>query len=527
MASGVRTVLELFAWRTAERSAGGLLIARGAGEPRSVNWRELAGLAYRRADALAKLGVARGDRVAVAAANSLEWIALDFGVQMVGGVLVPLATSLTGSQLAWQLAHCGCRLLVVGGADVAGKLKAVADKLDPQLKIVSLPCLADGEEAVGRRIWERALESVQPNSLASIVYTSGTSGEPRGVMLTQGNLASNAQAIVAGFSGRADDCRLNVLPFSHAYGRMSDLFVSLAGDTRLALGAGRDSLIADAQLVRPTLLVVVPLLLSRLQHAAVARFGGDDAQAICKLLGGNVRGFICGGARLAADVHEYYARQGTPVWEGYGLTEAAPVVTLSAPNSQRGDAVGRVVLGAELQIGEDGQLLVRGPQVMAGYWQDEIATQEAVQDGWLHTGDLARLDDDGFVYLQGRKKEFIALSSGKKVWPAAIEALFTGDELIEQIMVVGEGVAALGALVVRRGAINERTLNSLANRQLMLEHLALRLSVHPAHEQIRHVWLLAEPWTAEREELTPKMTLRRAVILARHAESVRRMFAAD
>jgi long-chain acyl-CoA synthetase len=518
---------------------GGVILPQAA-EQKELRWQEVAALVCRAADSLARRGVVLGDRVALAAANSLEWIVADFAIQMLGAVVVPLHVSLTGQQLAWQLAHSGSRLLILQGQMLIDKLAATT--LSAELPLISFEPAVDprtntpvplwpdvvaaGNEAAGRDLWRATLAAIDRHTLASIVYTSGTSGEPRGVMLTQGNLAANALATCASFNGRSDDCRLNLLPFSHAFGRMSDLYVSLAGNTRLALARSRETMFADAQQVRPTLLVVVPLILSRLRQAAVAQFGVSDPSAVQKLLGSQLRGFICGGAPLAAELHEYYAAQGTPVWEGYGLTEAGPVVSASNEMVSRPHSVGRPIEHTAVQIAADGEILINGPQVMAGYWQDEVATREMLRAGWLHTGDLGSVDSDGFLFLHGRKKEFIALASGKKIWPAAIEERFAGDPLIEQIMLVGEGEPALGALIVPRQR-DQTELNSTENRQRFLHHLAMQQSGSAAHEQVRHVWLLAEPWTAEREELTPKLTLRRQTILRRYADCVRRLFAAD
>ncbi len=533
----------------ASRSAqGGVVVpgdaARGNSTPRKWSWAEVGSLACRVADSLARHELQPGDRVAIVATNSLDWIVAELAVQILGCVLVPLHGSLAGPQLAWQIKHSGSRLLIAAGAAIVDKL----GDLDAELQVVVLTpagdprirqplplwsdLIAAGNEAAGHERWQKTLRTVTPTTLASIVYTSGTSGEPRGVMLTQRNLAENALGTLRAFHGSPDDCRLNALPFSHAFGRMSDLLVSIAGQTRLALARSRESLLADAQQVRPTLMVVVPLLLARLRQAAVAQFGAADQAALQKLLGGRLRGFICGGAALADDLRDYFTSQGTPVCEGYGLTEAAPVVSatdiraVDQPNAAPRNSVGRLLPNLEARTADDGELLIRGPQVMAGYWQDEAATREVLRDGWLHTGDLGTVDPNRFLFLHGRKKEFIALASGKKIWPAAIESLFAGDPLIEQIMLVGEGEAALGALIVPRQR-EASDLNSAENRQHILNHLAVAQSAVSAHEQIRRVWLLPEPWTAEREELTPKLTLRRTVILRRYADDVRRMFAGE
>lgn len=517
------------------RAPRGGVIVPGELAPRRFSWRQVADLSCRAADGLARWGIGAGDHVAIAAGNSLEWIVADLAVHILGAVLVPLHGSLTGNQLGWQLAHSRSKLLIAGGPAEVGKMT----DLPRDLRLISFTPAVDprdgsavelwtdliesGSVAAGEERWQATREDVSPAALASIVYTSGTSGEPRGVMLTQQNLSMNALDTCSAFDRRDDDCRLNTLPFSHAYGRMSDLYVSIEADSWLALARSRETLVADAQQVRPTLMVVVPLLLARLRQAAVAQFGAADPAAVQKLLGGRLRGGICGGAALASDLKDWFDSQGVPVYEGYGLTEASPVISASSPRRDhpRG-SVGTLLTNTEARTAGDGELLVRGPQVMAGYWRDAAATAEVLRDGWLHTGDLGTLDDNGYVYLHGRKKEFIALASGKKVWPATLEGLFAGDQLIEQLMIVGEGEAALGALVVPRDRSGE--VNGAENRQRLLTYLAEKLTGRAAEEQIRRIWLLSEPWTAEREELTPKLTLRRGVILSRYADCVRQMF---
>lgn len=522
------TVVELLARAAlAPVSRGGLVVTGAAGDWRTLAWRDVVERACQGADALARRGIGTGDRVAIAAANSLEWVLTDFATAMLGAVLVPLHASLSDEQLAWQVRHSGARL-VISGAGHSQLLNALPLPLTEWQR-----ALEQGNAATGRKHWQATQDSVTPDTLASIVYTSGTSGEPKGVMLTQGNLAANARAILDSFGQVENECRLNSLPFSHAYGRMSDLYVSLAGNTRLAICRGREMLVDDARAVQPTLLVVVPLLLARLKQATTAHFGPDDHDAVRKLLGGKVRGFVCGGAQLTDDLHEYFAARQTPVWEGYGLTEASPVVTLSSATANRRGSVGRIIAG-EARIADDGELLIRGPHVTSGYWRDAPATLRTLSGSWLRTGDLATIDDEGFLVLQGRKKEFLVLTSGKKAWPSSLESRFAGDPVIEQIMVVGEGQDALGALVVFKPSffpgtnqIDSVELNSPTAHERMLNHLASKLRDCGAHEQIRRVHLLAKPWTAANDELTPKLTLRRSVIEQHHADCIRQMFCDD
>jgi long-chain acyl-CoA synthetase len=259
------------------------------------------------------------------------------------------------------------------------------------------------------------------DELATIMYTSGTTGRPRGVMLSHGNLASNAATTAAQYPTSPEDLRLCFLPLSHIYARTCDLYAWLARGTRMALARSRETIIEDCGLVQPTMINGVPYfyekIYRRLHEAGVA----DQEGMVQKLLGGRVKYCFCGGAALPAHVETYFASQGTPILPGYGLSETSPVISLSTHEAYRSGSVGRVLPGIEVRIAGDGEIVTRGPHVMQGYWKDPATTSETIRDGWLHTGDLGRLDDDGFLTITGRKKEILVTSLGKNVEPTAIE----------------------------------------------------------------------------------------------------------
>lgn len=550
MDGGEQTLVELLARRL--REGGFALVERVDQTWRQRNdWPELT---LRTAAALSGAGVSRGDHVALLAENSCEWIVLDLAAHLLGAVLTPLHTTLSPQQWLAQIAHSQARVVVLGSAALAARLAQVRHEIPAELSFYALAPAADPRTgaalpmlselralapvAEGEALLRQALANSGPDDPATLLYTSGTTGEPLGVLLTQGNLTSNAQGIIAGFGLRPEECRLNVLPLSHIFARTCDLYVSLAGGTRLALSAARDDLFRLARWpeLGVTMINAVPLLLERCLSAAAE--AGTTVQAV---FGPTLRRINSGGAPLSQAAFRAYEAAGLPILEGYGLTEAGPVVSLTPPGEHRPGSIGRVLANLELRIGEDGEILVRGPSVSPGYWRNPSATAAVLRDGWLFTGDLGRLDSDGFLQITGRKKELIALASGKKIAPAPIEALLAEDPVVAQVCLVGEGRASLAALVVPKLPILAREISaaglppleisnpselpaSFAQRTdlhaWLVERLAGRLRHLSAAEQVRHCRLLATPFTQEAGELTAKFSLRRHQIAANRAAEI-------
>jgi long-chain acyl-CoA synthetase len=380
-------------------------------------------------------------------------------------------------------------------------------------------------------------ELTLPARLATILYTSGTTGEPKGVMLSHRNLVSNARAALAMFSYQPGDVRLNFLPLSHIFARTCDLYTWLAADSdvALALSESRETVIANCQEVHPTHLSAVPYFYDRvycgLRDAGVAEKPG----AAAGLLGGRVRMLASGGAPLRPQLFDFFQSQGLDICEGYGLTESSPVITINPPGAARRGSTGRAIPDVEIQIAGDGEVLTRGPHVMQGYWQNEAATREMIDDdGWLHTGDLGRLDDDGYLYITGRKKEIIVLSTGKKVAPAQIEALLCEDPLVSQALVIGDGRSYIAALIVPHAenlhkaiaaqglAVTspEAALADANVRALYEAAIASRLACVSHYEQVKTFTLVGRPFTIEQGELTPKLSLRRKVIETNFAAEI-------
>jgi long-chain acyl-CoA synthetase len=395
-----------------------------------------------------------------------------------------------------------------------------------------------GSPLEGQRLESIACQSLTPQSLATILYTSGTTGEPKGVMLTQGNLASNAGSTLEAFY-LPNQLRLNLLPLSHIFARTCDLYCWIIDGSRLAMAESRETVLADCQAIRPTTLNAVPYFYDRVYRGLCASGLENTPGALKAALGGAIERCCSGGAALPDHLYEYFHAHGVPLLQGYGLTESSPVLTISTPTHHRAGSCGRAIPGIDLRIADDGEILTRGPHIMTGYYRNPQATSEVLKDGWLATGDIGRLDDDGFLYITGRKKEILVTSGGKNIAPVFLEGLLTGDPLILQAMVVGDGRSHLAALIVPnadvlKAELRQRNLATLSHQESLThsETLALyrlridqRLAGVSPHEQVRKFVLLPRPFSIDAGELTPKLSLRRQIITANYKSHIEAMYA--
>ncbi len=444
-----------------------------------ITWQELQKRVRCRQSELKDQGIGWGDPVVHGPTNSIDWIVDDLATQSLNAVLTPPQSAFTG----------------------------LAKGLAPKLP----------DEA----------------PLATVVSTSGTSGKTRTVLLTQRNLALNAYTLSETNDGNPDELRLSFLPFSHLYARTCDLYTWILRGSRLVLSESRATLYRDCQLVRPMVMNGVPYFFQKTIDLA-------DAQGVSlrELLGGEIQRCYCGGAPLSQSVVDCFAKEDIPLYSGYGLTEASPVVTANTPEHNKIGTVGRPLPGVEIRMAEDGEVLVRGPNVMLGYWQDEKATAETIREGWLHTGDRGRLDADGFLTITGRKKDLIVLATGKNVDPSHVEALLSASPWIEQVAVVGEGQKGLGAIIVPnsdrlRAEIRRRRLWVWSKKRAvshpkireLFRHEISKVLAEAAHEeQIHHFTIIGRAFSAERGEITFKLSLRRAAIGRNFTREIRTMF---
>jgi long-chain acyl-CoA synthetase len=512
------------------------VITRGALVWRS--WGELGASVGQAAALLAAEGVGPGDRVAQLSPNAEGWIVADLAILQLGAVHVPLHAALAPPQAAEQIASSGAQLLLVDRRESADPLRSL---LGDRVAVLTHAELLGAAPPTGK---SRAASSAPtatptgPDSLATILYTSGTTGTPRGVMLTQGNLVANAVGVTDAVAAIADEVRLCVLPLSHIYARTCDLYSWIYRGTRLVLAESRDTILRDCQLARPTVINAVPYFYQKVASGLGDTPAEVDGTALRQALGGEVTRCYCGGAGLAPETEAFFADRGLPILCGYGLTEASPVVTATTFETYAAGTVGRPLPNIDVRLAADGELLVRGPSVMQGYWRDEAATAETIRDGWLSTGDLAEWAQGGNLRIVGRKKEMIVLATGNKVAPTRIEQLLVGSPWIEQCCVVGDGRKCLAALIVpnperlrteirRRRLIvwsRRRALNHSKILALYRSEIDRCLASVASFEQVGPFLLLGRGFSVEAGEMTPKLSLCRSVIERGFSREIEAMY---
>jgi long-chain acyl-CoA synthetase len=548
------TTIALLCERAAERGERTAIFVRRGQQRIELTWNQVLDEVRRAAAALVRLGVSRGDRVVLISPNRYEWIVADLAIQMAQGVHVPVHASLSGPQILHQIVASGATVIILSGEEQTEKLVAEAGQLSHDVKVIAFDACPETWEhfhflrfselmhevssAEAEEVQARAQADSKPDDLATILFTSGTTGEPKGVMLSQGNLTSNARASAMIFGHEIGDRRLNWLPLSHIFARTCDLYTWLATGCELALADSPEAVVANCAELHPTLLNGVPYFFEKVHRQVVEKGFGDVPGALKHVFGGRMRVLLSGGAPLPDHVAKFYEQQGLLLLQGYGLTESSPVITTSTEQFHRLGTVGRAIPGVEVRISAAGEILTRGPHVMQGYWKNPQATHEAIADGWLHTGDLGELDADGYLHITGRKKELIVTAGGKNIAPAHLEALLTEDPLIRQALVIGDRRNYLTALIVPdfeqlRGAVEggaetceAELLTDSRVRRMFTERIETRLQVVSRYEQVRNFVLLDRPFCIEHEELTPTLKLRRSRIQANFADVIEAMYAA-
>jgi long-chain acyl-CoA synthetase len=502
------------------------------------------------ASALVHAGIEPGDRVSVFAENRIEWLVADMAILEAGAIHVPLHAPLTGRQAHYQLADAGVSWVFVSGPGQYAKLSQVRSELPAVHGVVLFDDHPTDEENIpwhaflqmGRNVraavaaeLQRRQAAMTADTLATIMYTSGTTGNPKGVMLSHGNLLSNAEAFTAAAPPPPDCVFLSWLPFSHIYARTVDIYGNLVSGSIVALAESADTLVLNLAEIRPHMMSAVPRFYEKVLGAVQA----DPKTAKARLraiFGPRIDWLSSGGAPLPPAVANAYKEAGLLVLQGYGLTESSPVISFNRKDRYKLDSVGLAIPGVEVKIAPDGEILTRGPHVMKGYWKDPQGTAQTIKDGWLHTGDLGRIDEDGFLSITGRKKELMVLSNGKKVVPNYIEGLLLADPCIDQVVVCGEGRSYLTALIVPNwpnlcravGMDPGRGEDALSSEPKVLAFLDQRVQqavtdVSP-WEQVKKIAILPQPFSVANEEMTVSLKLRRGVIAARHRDEIEGMY---
>ncbi len=598
-----KTLISIFLDSVAQHRKPALFMRRLADTAGRGRWESLSS-ERARADVeslalgLAALGVRRGDRVALLSENRYEWAVTDLATLGQGAVTVPIYPTLTAPQCRYILDNAEARVCVLSNAAQLEKLLAVADALPRLTTLVVMDpppasrdsrvsawsaVHADGERRLAADPNEfRALaDATRPGDLATIIYTSGTTGEPKGAMLTHENIASNVEACLQVVELKSTDSCLSFLPLCHIFERMAGLYAMLAAGATIAYARSVDTVAADAQEVRPTILTGVPRFYEKVyarvmdnaatqpplrraifswgvgvgRQVAQLRFQGKPAGLLLGFLatvadrlvgakvrariGGRIRYCISGGAPLGPKVMEFFFAIGIPVIEGYGLTETSPVICLNVPGRERPGAVGPPVPGTEVSFGPEGEILARGPGIMQGYFRNEEATRAAIRDGWFHTGDIGHLDEEGFLRITDRLKDLLVTAGGKKVAPQPLEGKLKASRWVSEAVMLGDQRPYCVALLVPNfgnleAEAKERGWPMGTRRELLRSpgvHALyqgvldeLNASLAP-FETIKKFELLDRELSAEAGELTPTLKVRRKIVSQTFAYLIESMYA--
>ena len=555
-----------------------------------TTWQEMSNEIARWQAAFQKDGLSAGDKVAIMVKNSREWVVFDQAALGLGLVTVPLYVDDRPENVAYIINHAEVKLLFVQDKPQWKRLLTANVDLGGLQRIISIKRISEDDEPDDPKLeslsdWLFGLTGeLQTNEsaldeLASIVYTSGTTGRSKGVMLSHRNILANAFAAVSCTQWQGEDRFLSFLPLSHMLERTAGYYMPIILGAEVIFARSIAHLAEDLQIVKPTTLISVPRIYERvygkiqdglkakppiakfLFNAAVnvgwKRFQVQQkrsgwhpklifwpllnklvASKVLEKLGGELRLAVCGGAALSEDVAKLFIGLGLPLVQGYGLTESSPVVNVNRIEDNIPSSIGTVLPGTEVRIGENDELQCKGPCSMLGYWKNEQATKDSfTEDGWLKTGDKARIEKDGHVYITGRLKDIMVLANGEKVPPNDMEMAISLDSLFEQVILVGEARPFLSIVAV----LNEDAWADLAVslhihpetpdafsqgnvEKAILNRVSARLKNFPGYAKIRRAHITLEPWTVDDGLLTPTLKIKRPKVLERFESEIEALY---
>jgi len=542
-------------------------------------WQEMANEVARWQAAFQKDGLVPGDKVAIMVKNSREWVVFDQAALGLGLITVPLYVDDRPDNVAYIINHAEIKILFVQDRPQWYRLLKAEVDLGSLQRIISLKRISEDDEPDDSKLESLSdwlfgltgeLQSYEssPDELASIVYTSGTTGRSKGVMLSHRNILSNAFAAAACHQWTAEERFLSFLPLSHMLERTAGYYMPIILGAEVIYARSIAMLGEDLQNIHPTVLISVPRIYERVygkiqdglkQKSFIAKFLFKSAvnvgwhkflreqgrgswhpklmfwpilnklvaSKVLEKLGGEMSIAICGGAALSEEVAKLFIGLGLPLLQGYGLTESSPVVCVNRPDDNIPSSIGTVLPNTEIRIGENDELQSIGPCSMLGYWKNEQATNDTfTEDGWLKSGDKARIDDDGHVFITGRLKDIMVLANGEKIPPNDMEMAIALDSLFEQVMIIGEARSFLTAVLVLDPDawadmavglnIHPESPDAFADRKIekaILKRVATRLKNFPGYAKIRRAHITLEPWTVDGGLLTPTLKIKRPKVM--------------
>lgn len=545
----------------------------------SYTWHETRALAASVQQWLKESGVAEGDRIALMLPNSVMWVAIDQAAAGMGVITVPLYPNDREDNVHYILEKTACRLLLISSSEQCELSKhfvaeieslqniVLTDEIDTSVK---LPVLKEQLKKYQNSMF--SADGCSCNDPATIVFTSGTTGRPKGVILSHRNLLVNAAD-----SGRAvpvseEDQLLSFLPLSHTFERTTGYYAPMLHGAEITYTRSIDQLAEDLQIIKPTILISVPRIYERVyakiieqvQHKSAfaqklfkyaheigyKKFcyqqGTGDwalsfllhplldmlvAKKIREKLGGKLKFAVAGGAAFAKELNAFFIGMGVNVVQGYGMTESSPVISANRVDKNIIGSVGFAFENVEVKLSSIGELMVRGDSVMLGYWDNEEATKKVLtEDGWLYTGDIARIED-GVIYITGRVKDIIVLSNGEKIPPADVEHAVCSDALFDQAIVIGERKPFLSVIVVlnpeqcKSQRISANNLNSEEVKAELLKKISAYMDEFPGYAQIYQITATLEPWEVENGLLTPTLKIKREKVKQLFKQEIDAMYA--
>jgi len=584
-----RSLVALFFERAAGRGDRPFLWVKHDGRYQPISWREAAREVTALARGLKALGIARGDRVALVSENRPQWTIADLAIMAAGGITVPAYTTNTVDDHRHILANSGARAVIVSTNALALRVIPAADQVTTIENIITIEPLTAAQvshaeihswqqvNSLGATVADDIAEGVAQidrDDTACLIYTSGTGGVPKGVMLSHANILANCRGAYRLLEsiGFGDEVFLCFLPLSHSYEHTAGMMFPISLGAEIYFAEGADTLATNLVEARPTIMTAVPRLYETMHQRllrTMERDGGlkaklfmrtlelgrkryDDPKSlsfrerlanaalsllvrrkIARRFGGRLKAMVSGGAPLNPEIGKFFLALGVPLLQGYGQTEASPVVSANPPNRIKIDTVGPPLEGVEVKIAEDGEILVRGDCVMKGYWNDPEATARSIQQGWLHTGDVGGLDQEGYIQITDRKRDFIKNSGGDMVSPARIEGFLALEPEIGQAMVFGDRRPYLVAVIVpnteflqsfareRNVEPDLKKLHGDPELQKAIGAAVARVNAGLAQiERVRHFIIAHEAFSTANGQMTPTLKIKRHAIRQAYGEAL-------
>ncbi|MCC7430618.1 long-chain fatty acid--CoA ligase [bacterium] len=536
--------------------------------------------------ALAKLGITKGSKVAIVSENRVEWAITDYGVISHGAILIPIYPSLTAEQDQYILLDSDSELLLISQEQKLKELKPLLDTLSKLKTIVTLfpytektykqinfisfdDFLASGEKIADEKKFTETSENVGLSEIASIVYTSGTTGYPKGVLLTHENILSNIESCLSSFKVGKEDVLLSFLPLCHIFERMGGHFLPVYLQATIAYAESIETVAQNILEIQPTLMTSVPRFYEKVYSKILdaVEKGPESKRKIfnwaialgkevahykkeklplpislkikhsiahklvyskmCEKMGGKLKFFVSGGAPLQQHIGEFFEAVGIVIIEGYGMTETSPVIALNKLDDYKFGTVGKPISAASVKIAHDGEILTKGPSITQGYYKNPEATKELIdEEGWLHTGDIGMFDQDGFLKITDRKKNLLVTAGGKNIAPQPIEDKLKNSKFIADAVLIGDLRNFVSAIIVPdfdqiRGMIKDEI------HKLILSEVEKNQQGLAGYEKIKKIIVLDEPLTIENGELTPTMKIKRKVILQKYENEINSLYNLD